>query len=140
MQELLGNRNRTAEGDGLDVPTTDVFSGQIEGTTPSGMNMHTDFPQSTMGATSHHVSNVHVARPQNGRRSPMKSNVMINEVSPMKELTESVLLQKSLDKYDEMGSPRVRPKFIEIDVNDADQLKQVAADMAARKRGDFNQS
>ena len=48
-----------------------------------------------------------------------------------------MLLQKSLDRYDAHGSPRLKQKFIEIDVNDEEQLKAVAADMAARKRGEF---
>ena len=82
--------------------------------------MATESPASTVAASSHHISNIHVSRPVPAKRSPLKNNVMINEVTPMKELTESVLMQKSFDRYDEKGSPRVKPRFIEIDVNDAD--------------------
>lgn len=48
---------------------------------------------------------------------------------------QGVLMQKELDLYNERGSPLNKPHYFEIDVNDPEQLRQVAADMAARKGG-----
>jgi hypothetical protein len=46
-----------------------------------------------------------------------------------------VLEQKALDLYNEVGSPKIRPNYVEIDVNDPEQLRQVAAEMKAKQYG-----
>lgn len=61
---------------------------------------------------------------------------MLRQYSPKRNINpDGVLMQKDLDVYDDRGSPRIKPHYVEIDINDREQLAQVAADMQAKKFG-----
>jgi len=48
-------------------------------------------------------------------------------------IPEGVLEQKRREEYLENGSPRVRPQFIEVDVENKEQLREIADAMLQRK-------
>lgn len=62
------------------------------------------------------------------------SHQLLRQYSPKRNINpEGVLTQSNLHSFDDKGSPRIKPHYVEIDVNDPEQLKQVAADMKAKK-------